>query len=144
MNNNAIGKMLHRVENQIHRKLDSIAAAQGITVVQHIILSYLWERGKRRDVFQKELEQVFDVRRSSVSNVLGLLEKKNYIQRQSVSADARQKRICLTEAGTKAYLAVRKEMEAVEQALDGAFADKQERTLFLDMLQRLSARVQDI
>lgn len=144
MKGDAIGKMLHRVENQIHRKLDSIAAAQGITVVQHIILSYLWEHGKKRDVFQKEIEQVFDVRRSSVSNVLGLLEKKNYIQRQNVSADARQKRICLTEEGTKVYLAVRKEMEAVERSLNGAFTDEQEKELFLDMLRRLSARVQDI
>lgn len=144
MKGDAIGKMLHRVENQIHRKLDSIAAAQGITVVQHIILSYLWEHGKKRDVFQKEIEQVFDVRRSSVSNVLGLLEKKNYIQRQNVSADARQKRICLTEEGTKVYLAVCKEMESVEQAMDGAFTDEQEKELFLDMLRRLSERVQDI
>lgn len=144
MKDDAIGKMLHRVENQIHRKSDSIAAAQGITVVQHIILSYLWEHGKKRDVFQKELEQVFDVRRSSVSNVLGLLEKKNYIQRQNVSADARQKRICLTEEGIKVYLAVRKEMEAIERSLNEAFADEQEKELFLDMLRRLSARVQDI
>lgn len=144
MNDDVIGKMLHRVENQIHRKLDSIAAAQGITVVQHIILAYLWEHGKHRDVFQKEIEQVFDVRRSSASNVLGLLEKKNYIQRQSVSADARVKRICLTEEGKAVYLSVRNEMQIVEQSLNKAFIDEQERDLFLDMLQRLSEQVQSI
>lgn len=39
-----------------------------------------------RDVFQRDLEERFNVRRSTVSNILSLMEKKGLIKRESVDA----------------------------------------------------------
>ncbi len=142
MQDETIGETLHRVENQIWRKMDSIAAAYGITVGQHVILGYLIQHESQGDIFQRDIEAVFDVRRSSVSHVICLLEKREYVWRSGVDTDARLKKISITQKGRQIYRKVLSRLQEVEQSLDDVFVDEQERALFLDMLQRLSERIQ--
>ncbi len=52
-----------------------------------------------RDIFQKDLEAQFKLRRSTVSSMLNNLEKKGFIRREPVDYDARLKRLSLTEDG---------------------------------------------
>lgn len=51
------------------------------------ILGYLyWSRPK--DVYQKDIEEHFNITRSSVAGIVKLMEQKGYILRQSVQGDA--------------------------------------------------------
>lgn len=49
-----------------------------------------------RDVFQRDFEERFSIRRSTASKMLGLMEKNGLIVRESVASDARLKKIVLT------------------------------------------------
>lgn len=49
-----------------------------------------------KEIFQRDFESHFTIRRSTASKILQLMEKNNLIKRQSVPYDARLKRIILT------------------------------------------------
>ena len=48
------------------------------------------------EIYQKDIEQEFKVSRATASNMLQLMERKGLIVRESVSCDARLKKISLT------------------------------------------------
>ena len=51
------------------------------------------------DVYQRDVEAHFSVRRSTASRMLGTLEEKGLIRRENVRRDARLKKIVLTDEG---------------------------------------------
>jgi DNA-binding MarR family transcriptional regulator len=63
------------------------------------VIGYLMEN-RDRDIFQKDIENAFSIRKSTVSKILRLMEQKQLIRRVSVSSDARLKKLELTD---KAY-----------------------------------------
>ncbi len=102
MHNRHIGKELGNVTNRIRRYIDNETSKYGITHMQAMIIRFL----KNRDdspVFQRDIEKEFDIRRSSVTSVLQLMEKNGFITRTSDRSDARLKQIRLTEAGSNAW-----------------------------------------
>lgn len=52
-----------------------------------------------QDVYQRDLETIFKLRRSTVSSVTSTLERKGYLTRVPVPEDARLKKLVLTDAG---------------------------------------------
>lgn len=97
-----IGKKIIILSNQVKRSLDRAAEDSGITGVQARVLGILGEAKKNnRDVFQKDIEEKLQIRRSSVTGVLQLMEKKGLISRESVPYDARLKKIMLTKEAMK-------------------------------------------
>ena len=52
-----------------------------------------------RDIFQKDVETEFSIGRSTVTNILKLMEKKGYIRREAVPQDGRLKRLVLLDKG---------------------------------------------
>ncbi len=94
-----IGKEISICAKRIHRKIDKEAAKYGLTDVQSRIIGFIYNNSKKRDIFQRDIEIELDIRRSSVTSVLKLMEKKEYIKRISVYEDARLKKIVLTEKG---------------------------------------------
>ncbi len=57
---------------------------------------YLYDH-RDEDVFQKDIEYEFSIRRSTSSSIISLMEKKGYIERVSVAHDARLKKLVLTD-----------------------------------------------
>lgn len=99
-----IGKLIHTVDIKLKRRIDSLANEFDLTAVQFFVIERIYLASQKGDIFQRDLEAALDVRRSTISNVLRLLEKKGYIQRESVSQDARLKKLALTPLGKKVYL----------------------------------------
>ena len=96
-----IPAQLHRVDNLIFRRLNQFSRANGVeqtTPMHGWIIEYLY-RHRDEPVFQRDIEREFSITRSTVTNILQLMERKGYIQRQSVPQDARLKRLMLTEKG---------------------------------------------
>ena len=63
----------------------------------HIIGYIEKEQESGRDVFQKDIENKLNVRPSTATVMLKVLEKNGFIRRESVASDARLKRLVLTE-----------------------------------------------
>ena len=98
-----IPAQMRRVNNLIFRKINQFARANGVeqaTPMHGWIIEYLY-RHREEQVFQRDIEREFSITRSTVTNILQLMERKGYIQRQSVPQDARLKQLVLTEEGVR-------------------------------------------
>ena len=99
-----LGPRIKFLYHAFNRKFMETARANGVeelTSMHGRILGYLyWSRPK--DVYQKDIEEHFNITRSSVSGIVKLMEQKGYILRQSVQGDARLKKLSLTDLGTRA------------------------------------------
>ena len=96
-----IPAQIRRVDNLIFRKINQFARENGVeqaTPMHGWIIEYLY-RHRDAAVFQRDIEREFSITRSTVTNILQLMERKGYIERQSVPQDARLKRLMLTEKG---------------------------------------------
>ena len=109
---------LAAIVNQLHRLVLIMPEAKfptGMTISQLSTLSYLAMR-EESDVYQRDIETFFHLRRSTVSSLLNTMERKGLIQREPVPHDARLKKLVLTDAGlaiSEQALSVMKQMNQV-------------------------------
>lgn len=119
MKTRKIGYEICHCSRLIRRYMDTIAVksrADEVTGAHSWALGYLYHN-RSRDVFQRDLEKEFDIRRSTASNMLSLMEKNGLIIRQSVPGDARLKRIELTQKAVQIHLQVDAALEKMEKDL---------------------------
>jgi len=80
------------------------------------VIHYLVEN-RDRDVFQRDLEEQFTVRRSTATKILQLMERNGLIVRRAVDYDARLKKLELTPKAIELHQKITGEMEALENLL---------------------------
>ncbi|MDO5291910.1 MAG: MarR family winged helix-turn-helix transcriptional regulator [bacterium] len=138
-----IGKEFHFISNTMKRNIDAKVAEFGLTSVQSRVLHFIEKKGQNdTPVYQKDIEGMFDVRRSTVTSILQLLEKNGYINRESVPSDARLKQLKLTAKGREATVVVGKIiLEEEENILKDV--TQEERELFFGIIQRISEAVRN-
>ncbi len=114
---------LASIVNQLHRLVLIMPEAKfptGMTVSQLSTMGYLAMR-EGSDVYQRDIETFFHLRRSTVSSLLNTLERKGLLQREPVPHDARLKKLVLTEAGlalsTQALSVMRRMNQVLIQGL---------------------------
>lgn len=135
MKNRKIGRDIHIVANKIKRKMDSAVLKFDITHTQFHVLIYIeYHEGA---VYQKDIENAFNLRRSTVSKILSLLEKKGYITKQNVETDARLKHIVITEKGRLQLEQVENTFMEINKHLTSNI-DPQELDTFYKVLDELS------
>lgn len=95
--NDSIGHEIKVLNQVLQRKLIYSAKDKGVdklTLMHGWIIAYLYDHCDE-DVYQKDIENAFSIARSTVTSILKLMEKKNYITRESVESDARLKKLVL-------------------------------------------------
>ena len=92
-------RLIATLSNLIRRKIDSLEGIPGLTPVQDGVLHFILGRCREQDLFQKHVEEEFNLRRSTATERLKLMEKKGLIYREGVSYDARLKKIMPTDKG---------------------------------------------
>ena len=90
------------------------------------------------DVFQKDIEERFSVRRSTVSKGLKLMEQKGFIRRRPVEYDARLKKLELTPKTRALYVEAQRQEAQIEQLLRSAISPE-EAEVFFGIMQKLKA-----
>jgi len=113
-----IAKEVKTLANLLKRRLDNAitkASDENITSVQVLILGYLDET--KADVYQKDIEKQFDIRRSTVTNILHGMEKQELIERQTVNNDARLKKIILTSKAKDILSVLNEEVTKIQSIL---------------------------
>ena len=96
--------LMKKVINLFFRELDAMNTEklqEPISGHNMIVIEYLIKH--EEPVYQRDLENHFFVRRSTVSKVLRLMEEKGMIERLSVHDDARLKQIVLTDYGRRIH-----------------------------------------
>ena len=94
-----LGLDIEKIDRIISRDMDAnIMKAVGdkVTVSQAYVIDFMINTDKE-DIFQKDLEKQFDLKRAAISLMLNNMEKNDLIKRVPVSEDARLKKLVLTE-----------------------------------------------
>ncbi|GEM_PF-138533 len=79
-----------------NREEEISKSTEGLTFLHFRIVKFI-RHNDDLPIFQKDLEKEFNVRRSTMSGTLDLMESNALIERKAVSGDKRLKQICLTE-----------------------------------------------
>lgn len=93
------GRLVRMLNHQLKRnqKPEEALEDDELTPMQRHILNYILLETLHRNIYQKNIEEEFQVRKSTVSGILKLIEKNGFIYRESVKEDARLKRILPTK-----------------------------------------------
>lgn len=100
-----------------------------VSLPQVFIIGYLLEN-KTKEVYQKELEQIFDLRRSTLAGILKTMEKNNIIVRMEAVNDARCKRVVLTDDAITKYNVIVGLIKKQESRLTLGISDEELHTFF--------------
>lgn len=131
-----LGGLIHKVAHKMKREIDHANQKLGVSGVQGRIIGYVRCESKNRDVFQKNIEEHFELRGSSVTSTLQNLEKMGFIVRESIPTDQRLKRIVLTKKALDIHNQITKNIEQVEKEAFSSI-NKEEEQLLSDLLKRI-------
>lgn len=134
----SIGHELKAINHIMQRKLFESATNAGVdkvTIMHGWIIGYLYDH-RSSDVFQKDIESNFSIARSTVTNILKLMEKKGYINRKSVDSDARLKKLELTVKGIEIHTKIEKAICENENRFNSVLTPL-ERETFISLVQKL-------
>ncbi len=132
-----VGFEVKVLSNLIKREVDRamLELWQDQTTANHChIIGFLY-CNRERDIYQRDLEQQFKIRRSTVTQTLHLMEKNGIIQRISADHDARMKKIVLTERGVEMHLKGKACIDAFEERLQAGITEE-EMAMFLQVIQK--------
>lgn len=98
---NRLGLALQRVQNTFNRNADYYARKIGLTGTQMLIIEYLASFAENKSIYQKDIEHEFNIRKSTATNILRLMENKGLIYKKVDQRDTRLKAILLTDKAIK-------------------------------------------
>lgn len=98
-------------------------------------LRYFYEN-RDKDVFQRDFELRFSIRRSTATNMLKLMEKNGIIHRVPVDYDARLKKIVLTEKAVAIHKKATQNIEMLESSLKEGIS-QQELSVFFNVVDKI-------
>ncbi len=135
-----IGWQIKVISNLIKREVANRGCEQycdELTGNNMFIIGYL-AKHRNEDVFQKDLEAFFSVRRSTMSTIIIRMEQKGFLVRESVSHDARLKKLVLTDKGERIHDMIESGIADVEKRLSSGLSEDEKQTLFclLEKLRR--------
>jgi MarR family transcriptional regulator, repressor for mepA len=127
-----IGAALKALSNLIKREVDKHALKSDValTGMQSWFIGYLNSCQDTKDVFQKDLEAEFNIRRSTATGILKLMEKNGLITREPVNYDARLKKILLTPKAKEICLNIKQHIIQIENKLAKGLTQEQIDTFF--------------
>lgn len=128
---------------RIERMADRQARISGVSGSQARLLAFLSIVSMEQDIFQKDIEEEFGIRPSSVTGLLQALEQEGLISRESVSTDGRLKKIVLTGKAKEIQANIVSCHKQVTQQLRGPMSDEVLRR-FLKNCEEISRRAEQI
>ena len=127
------GFQIKTLSRMIKKKIDGAFAFRenaDLTGIQGWVLRFLHDRERSgEEVFQRDIERSFQVRRSTATELLNTMEANGYIRRVPVERDARLKKLELTEKGRRLQEEVIAAINGVEDSLTEGFTEEEKNTL---------------
>lgn len=98
----ALGFEIRILSNLMYNRLNQITLeAENLTIHQYWILSYLMS-GVDGEVYQRDIEQLLSVKRSTANEMLRTMEERGYICRTVSAGNARRNVLSVTQTGIAA------------------------------------------
>lgn len=132
-----IGVKIKCLSNLLKRRMASDAVVEHIDEVTGMhgwLIGYIERQG---DVYQRDVEKRFNMRRSTVTKMLQLMEKNGLVTRESVESDARLKKIVLTDKALQASKIMRKKIDESEELMKRGI-DEEELKIFCRVADKIA------
>lgn len=134
------------LSNELNRKVAELLKEEGepSSAIQMRVLNYIHRKNNGNEpIYQKDLEQEFDIRRSTATGILQRMEKRELIERTSCKEDNRLKAIFLTTAGEHQVNENISKLEQFDDLLIEGISEKELETFFrlLDKLSENSKKI---
>jgi MarR family transcriptional regulator, transcriptional regulator for hemolysin len=146
MENIRFGLELRTLNNLIRRRCDFSSHKKEIETItgnNGWIIGFLAENSTAgRNVYQKTIEEHFNITRAAASNALSLMEQKGLITRLPDKQDGRRKKIVLTEKALQLERLIKEDFDSFEATLRKGFTDDELETLYGFFL-RIKENLQD-
>jgi DNA-binding MarR family transcriptional regulator len=133
-----IKSLSHLAGRQIEKALVD-DCADNPTGMQGIIIGYL-SRNIDRDTFQRDIEAEYQIRRSTATGILQLMEKNGLIERHAVEQDARLKKLVLTQKAVNLQEHVMHVIHGIERQAESGLTED-EITMFLSTLHKIKKSI---
>lgn len=128
------------IRESVDEALDRELSCDGkprLTSVQAHVMGYLnMQHELGNVVYQKDIEQVFHIQRSTATGILKLLEQRGSIRRECEEKDARMKRITVTEQALATKKRVDMTIERVEKQLVKGLSDREIKT-YIELTEKM-------
>ena len=145
MRKRSVGFTVKALANQIRRLMDKSTVIgredECLTGMQFGVIVYVADRCSVQDVFQKDIETEFNVRRSTATGILQLMERNGLLRREPMAYDARLKKIILTEKAVDLHQKIVGEIEKIEERITRGIAEE-ELDIFFDIMSKLSKNME--
>ena len=129
----------HLIKRDFDNVMVKINDKYRLTAVQGWVIKYLCDH-QNTDVFQRDLENSFSVRRSTMTSVLQLMEKNGLITREPVSYDARLKKLLLTKQAVDIHNHIESSHTELEKRMCEGITQKEQEE-FLRIIHKLQKNI---
>lgn len=139
-----IGFEVRTLSNLIHRTIENsntIRDVNKLTGMHGFVIGYLYDNLNKKDIFQRDIETDFSIRRSTVTGILQLMEKNGLITREPVEYDARLKKLVLTPKAIAIHQSIESEIVQIEARLTKGLTEE-EINNFLDIIEKLKKNME--
>lgn len=141
---NDIGFAVRRLYNSIKRDVEKDRSKLGIEHVKGVngwAIGFFYDN-REKDIFQRDFEEKFSIRRSTASRMLKTMEQKGFIERISVESDARLKKIVLTQKAIDNHRRIKESIKAREKRLRKGISQEEVDT-FLKIIEKLTVNMEE-
>ena len=128
------GILLHKLSHDITAKQAKVVEKLELTTPQSRVIVFLVNR-LEEDTYQLDVERYFNLKGSTISEILKNLEKKGFIQKNYVMDDKRYRRLVLTERGLEVSDKVIDAMLDIEDKITLGMSPE-EKGEFLNLIQK--------
>lgn len=117
------------------------ASIDELTGMQSFIIRYLFTN-ESNEIFQRDIEKKFGIRRSTATKILQLMEKKGLILRENVEYDARLKKLRLTTKAIEVHFKITEDIKAFEAKMRNGLSEE-ELDMFFDVIEKIKRNIQN-
>ena len=115
------------LNNLVKRRVDSdevLSSQERVTGTHGYVIGYVARRNAEgAQVYQKDIESRFSMRRSSVTELLNNMELNGLIRRESDEKDKRLKKVVLTDKAIALHKTVIERLTSIDQELISLLAE---------------------
>ena len=139
--NYELGRNVDMLSRLLKRNTDIEVTKYGITGVQSAMIGFIYEKSRKKDVFAKDIEKAFDLRRASSAGIIQNMEKNGLIKREMVGNDARLKKIVLTEKALELRKKLDKSIKNTEKKMQEGLT-KEEVEKYVELTKKMAKNLE--
>lgn len=135
---------LRRLTNHVRRKLMTFKGDKNNkrqTSSHYYIINYIASKGNE-DVFQRDIDQRFSLRRPTTTEILKLMERNGLVTKKSVENDLRLKKVVLTKKAKNIGQEFEVFLEDMENQMTNGITDEQ-MDVFFEVVEKMRLNLEN-